>query len=101
MLEPMAIAVWYMDDGCLYYNGNICHLILAVDNFNDEEIQLIINYFKTKFDINFKQSRKQIRLTSIKEVVKFESFFKESYHHSMLYKTLDFKKLEHKQNKTK
>lgn len=96
LLEPMGIAVWFMDDGSLYYNGNNCHLILSVDSFDETSVDLIIEYFKIKFDINFKKSRKQIRLTSVKEVKKFESFFKEFYHKSMCYKTLDYKKEEHK-----
>lgn len=97
LLEPLAIAVWFMDDGSLYYNGNNCHLNLAVDSFDDVEIDLLINFFKTKYDINFKKHRKQIRLTSIKEVNKFEHNFKVFYHHSMMYKTLDCQKNKHKE----
>jgi recombination protein RecA len=96
LLEPLAIAVWYMDDGSLYYNGNNCHLTLAVNSFDAEEVELIINYFKNKFDINFKYNKKQIRLTSVKEVLKFESFFKRFYHPTMEYKTLEVKKKLHK-----
>ena len=48
MLEPLGIAVWFMDDGNLYYNGNICHLTLSVNGFNEESVNRIINYFQNK-----------------------------------------------------
>lgn len=99
MLEPLGVAVWFMDDGSLYYNGNNCHLNIAVDSFTENEIDLIIDFFKTRFDINFKKNRKQIRLTSVKEVTKFEKMFKPFYHDSMIYKTLEHQKTNHKQKK--
>ena len=98
-LEPLGIAVWFMDDGSLYYNGNNCHLNLAVNSFSDDEIDLIINYFKHKFDITFKKTKKQIRLTSVREVIKFECHFKDFYHSTMNYKTLEYQKLKHKNGK--
>lgn len=70
-LSPLAICVWYLDDGSMYYNGNNCHLYLGVDGFNDESKNNIINYFRDKHDINFKKTRVSIRLTSRKEVEKF------------------------------
>lgn len=99
ILEPLGVAVWFMDDGSLYYNGNNCHLNIAVDSFTENEIELIIDFFKTRFDINFKKNRKQIRLTSVKEVTKFEKMFKPFYHDSMAYKTLEHQKTKHKQKK--
>ena len=56
LLEPMGIAVWFMDDGSLYYNGNNCHLILSVDSFDETSVNLIIEYFKNNFDIQFKKT---------------------------------------------
>ena len=95
MLEPLGIAVWFMDDGNLYYNGNICHLTLSVNGFNEESVNRIINYFQNKYDILFKKIGKAIRLTSVKQVELFESFFKQYYHESMQYKTLEFNKNKH------
>lgn len=92
MLEPLGVAVWFMDDGSLYYNGNNCHLTLAVNGFNEESVNRIILYFKNNYNINFKKAQKLIRLTSVKEVQLFESFFKQYYHNSMNYKTLEFNK---------
>ena len=97
-LEPLGIAVWFMDDGNLYYNGNNCHLTLSVNGFNEESVDRIINFFKSKFDIHFKKTGKAIRITSVKQVELFESYFKQFYHESMLYKTLQFQKEKHNNN---
>lgn len=96
MLTPLAIAVWFMDDGSLYYNGNICHLTLSVDGFNEQSKFNIINYFKDKYDINFKLHQKAIRLTSMREVQKFELNFAHLYHESMNYKKLFYAKQKYK-----
>lgn len=95
MLKPLGIAVWFMDDGNLYYNGNNCHLTLAVNGFDDESVNRIINYFKNNYNIIFKKTGKAIRITSVKQVELFESFFKKYYHDSMNYKTLEFNKNKH------
>lgn len=98
MLEPLGITVWFMDDGSLYYNGNNCHLTLSVNGFNDESINRIILYFETKYNILFKKIGKAIRITSVRQVELFESYFKEFYHESMLYKTLQFNKQKYNNN---
>lgn len=85
-LTPKSIAVWFMDDGNLYYNGNNCHLTMATDGFDNKPI---IEYFKEKYDINFKNHQKRIRLTSVKEVEKWEKYFLDYYHDSMEYKSLE------------
>ena len=91
-LQPLSIAIWFMDDGNLFYNGNICHLTLSVNGFDEESVDRIINYFQNKFGILFKKIGRAIRLTSVRQVELFESFFKEYYHKSMNYKTLQFNK---------
>lgn len=98
-LEPLGIAVWFMDDGNMYYNSNICHLTLSVNGFNEESIDRIINYFQTKYNINFKKTGKAIRITSVQQVILFESYFKQYYHESMMYKTLAFQKQKYKNGK--
>jgi len=99
MLEPLGIAVWYMDDGNLYYNGNNCHLTLSVNGFNDDSVDKIIEYFKSTYNIHFKKTSRAIRITSIKQVLLFESYFKHHYHQSMMYKTLTYNKEKHARNK--
>lgn len=91
-LTPKSIAVWFMDDGNLYYNGNNCHLTMSTDSF---ENNIIIGYFKEKYNINFKKHQKRIRLTSVKEVEKWEKYFLDYYHDSMEYKSLKYVKNEY------
>lgn len=96
MLTPLAVAVWFMDDGNLYYNGNICHLTLSVNGFSEQSKLNIISYFKNKYGINFKLHQEAIRLTSVKEVQKFELNFAHLYHESMNYKKLFYAKQKYK-----
>lgn len=98
-LEPLGVAVWFMDDGNVYYNSNICHLTLSVNGFNEESVDRIIKYFKDKFNIHFKKTGRAIRITSVKQTKLFESYFKEFYHESMLYKTLEYQKEKYERNK--
>jgi hypothetical protein len=98
-LEPFGVAVWFMDDGNLYYNGNNCHLTLSVNGFNDDSVDRIIEYFKSTYNIHFKKTGRAIRITSVKQVLLFESYFKQHYHQSMMYKTLTYNKEKHARNK--
>jgi len=95
-LKPLAIAVWYMDDGNIYYNSNNCHLNLAVNSFENK--QLIINWFKNNYDLNFKISGKSIRLTSKKECEKFMNIVEQYIHEDLKYKTLSKALLIYKNN---
>lgn len=62
-LTPLHIAIWYMDDGSLqtlrnkdgYVRGNTLSLNT---NISKEENQVIIDLFKRKWNINFKQRKK-------------------------------------------
>ena len=95
-LKPLAIAVWYMDDGNLYYNSNNCHLNLAVNSFENK--QLIIDWFKENYDLNFKISGKSIRLTSKKECEKFMNIVEPYIHEDLKYKILSEALLIYKNN---
>jgi len=90
MLTPLSIAVWFCDDGSMYYNGNNCHLSLGINYFKNKKE--IIDYFKKRWGLNFKLSCGAIRLTSIKEVDKFERLFSKYYPPMMEYKKLSFNK---------
>lgn len=48
MLTPLSIAIWFMDDCSTYKEKN---LEIAVCCFTDEEREMIIKYFKDKFDL--------------------------------------------------
>lgn len=56
-LTPETIAIWYMDDGSLgkkKRNGKIhAYELFLCTYMSDEEHDLIINYFKTKWDVSF------------------------------------------------
>lgn len=95
-LKPLAIAIWYMDDGNLYYNSNNCHLNLAINSFENKK--LIIDWFKNKYNLNFKISGKSIRLTSKKECEKFMNIVEEYIHEDLKYKKLSEALLIYKNN---
>lgn len=91
-LSPLAIAIWYMDDGNLYYNGNNCHLSLAIDGFNAKSKDNIIAYFKNNYSINFKKSKESIRITSVRETKLFMNIVEKYIPKCMARKTLKFQK---------
>ena len=47
-LTGLGIATWYMDDGSNGHSG----YIFCTNSFSKEDVQLIQNFFKEKFDIN-------------------------------------------------
>lgn len=58
-LDAQGLAIWFMDDGCCikqYKNGygNGRYLQLCTNSFSKEENIIIINYFKTVWDIDLK-----------------------------------------------
>jgi hypothetical protein len=97
-LTPKGICLWYLDDGCMYYNGNNCHLTLAVDAFTENEQQLIITHFMKLYDIKFTKTKKNIRLTSKKECEKFMSLVQRYIPKCMEYKKLS-KAIERHKNR--
>ena len=78
-LTPQGLAIWYMDDGGLGFskneNGNIRGRQLIINtHLSIEENQIIIDYFKEVWDINFTQvkNKNQYRLRcGAKEAEKF------------------------------
>lgn len=51
-LEPLGIAVWFMDDGCYDYRGKL--ISIATHCFGLEGNQIIQQYFKERFNIDCK-----------------------------------------------
>jgi hypothetical protein len=96
-LEPLSIAVWFCDDGSLYYNGNNCHMTLGVDGFDDESKQNIITYFNEKWGIQFKYHQARIRTTSVVFAEKFEELFGKYFPDFMNYKLLSYAKRKYKE----
>lgn len=87
-LDDLGIAIWYLDDGNMYYNGNNCHVALAIDGFNEESKQRIINWFKIKYNLNFKRTQKAIRITSKRECELFMNIVEKYIPDCMKYKKL-------------
>jgi len=87
-LTDLSVAIWYMDDGCMYYNGNNCHLTLSTDGFLLDDTILIIEWFKNNYGINFKYHRGAIRLTSNIECLKFMGIVEKYIPECMEYKIL-------------
>lgn len=51
-LTPLSLAIWYMDDGCLLYDGNrIKGLRLGTYGFSKNENELICQYLKETWNI--------------------------------------------------
>lgn len=53
-LTPIGLACWYMDDGCLVNNKDTRRIILNTQGYSLKENKIIIDYFKRKWDIEFK-----------------------------------------------
>jgi len=54
MLNTQALAIWYMDDGCLKhkYDGMSPNIILSSNSFTKEENDILIDCLKQKFGID-------------------------------------------------
>lgn len=88
-LEEQGITLWYLDDGNVYYNGNNCHITLAINGFSTEEGNMIIKWFKDKYNLNFKYNSKAIRLTSKKDCLQFMNIVEKYIPECMSYKILN------------
>lgn len=92
-LTPHGIAIWYMDDGSLYpkkRNGKIHAYELILSTYiSIEENEIIIDYFKENYDINFKiaKSKGSFRLRlGTREARKFIKIVEPYIIDSMKYK---------------
>ena len=58
-LDARELAIWYMDDGCINVNtskqrSSIQHTIKIATCVDQKTVNMIIDYFKEKWDINFR-----------------------------------------------
>jgi hypothetical protein len=54
-LEPLSIAVWYMDDGSTDYNrkkGEVTNLIFCTDSFSEDSCYNIVDWFEEVYKIS-------------------------------------------------
>jgi hypothetical protein len=90
-LTPEAIAIWYCDDGSLYMNKDTKILTLHTQGFDTNSLNITIGYFYDKFNIEFKEQRGDLRLTSLRKIEKFMSAFGVHIPQCMSYKFTDRK----------
>lgn len=86
MLEPLSLAVWFMDDGS--YSGS-----LSTHGFSEDENKLIANYFSERWGIRCevrKDLRKDLYYIQILNIKKFRDLIREHIPECMQYK-LDYK----------
>lgn len=75
-LNPLGLAIWYMDDGCINVNTSkqrrsIQHTIKIATCVDDSTIKTIINYFDEVWDIHFrpfKEGRNTYSIASSSEL---------------------------------
>jgi len=92
-LNLQSVAIWYMDDGSLTAkkkDGKIHGYELTLNTYvSKEENQLIIDWFKSTYDIHFTQTKgkgKYRLRMGTKEARRFIQLIKPYVHHSMFYK---------------
>lgn len=97
-LDDEAVCIWFLDDGNMYYNGNNCHINMAINGFNDESKERIIVWFKEKYNLNFKRTGKSIRITSKRECKIFMDIVEKYIPECMKYKKLSEAEKKHELN---
>lgn len=73
-LDPLAIAIWYMDDGT-YNHGSYT---LCTNSFETENLALLVDMFKNKYNIQFRiDSKNQIVIKGKENAIKFKDLIEE------------------------
>ena len=88
-LTDLSLAIWYCDDGWYYRNLKYStnQIGLATNGFSEESVKLIINWFKDKYNLNFKMVKnKSIRVTSKSQCDRFLSIIRSYIPSCMNYK---------------
>jgi recombination protein RecA len=75
-LNPLGLAIWYMDDGCINVNtskqrSSIQHTIKIATCVDDNTVKIIINYFDEVWGIHFrpfKEGRNTYSIASSSEL---------------------------------
>jgi len=90
ILEPLGLAVWFMDDGMKGTKGGY---YLCTNCFSENEINLIIGYFKQKWnlDCSIHRNLDNLRLLYIKKnsAISFKNLIKNHIHEELKYKLHD------------
>lgn len=89
LLTPVGLAYWYMDDGALKWKGKSNAVRLCTDSFLEQEVNLLRNVLKDKFQLETSIQRKDGRpRINIKErsYPKLRELVIEHLHPNMYYK---------------
>lgn len=98
LITDVSLAYWIMDDGsCHKYNsglGQKCQYDLATHGFTEEENDLLVSFFKEKFNLNSKKildkrCNKNFIRFDVESSVKISSMIKKYIPKCMEYKLLD------------
>lgn len=88
--DKLALAVWYMDDGCRWISNGIERgLILNTQNFNPDEIQKLVELFIELYEIEPKVHKDHNRYRlhiRVKDQYEFSDLFKEHIVDTLKYK---------------
>jgi hypothetical protein len=91
LLTPESIAIWYCDDGNLYQNPKqyTNHLSFATNCFSNNELNLMKEYFNSKWNIDFSiTSQNTLRIAKISQIRQFMELFGNYIPDCMRYKKL-------------
>ena len=81
-IEPLGLAVWFMDDG--YYDHE--SYSISTNCFSDRDLQIVLKVLLDKFDLNFKIHSNHVIRLSKKDSSKFVDLIKDYIHPECLYK---------------
>lgn len=92
LLTPIGLAYWYMDDGALKWKGKSNAVRLCTDSFSEQDVNILRNVLKDKFQLETSIQRKDGRpRINIKErsYPKLRELVLEHLHTNMYYKFPD------------
>lgn len=81
-LEPLGVAVWFMDDG-YYDHGSYS---IATNCFTDEDISLILEMFKSKFNLEFTAHANRVIRLKKRDATRFCDLVRPYIHEDCWYK---------------
>jgi hypothetical protein len=81
-IEPLGIAVWFMDDG--YYDHE--SYAISTNCFNDEDLKNILNMFQSKFGLEFTVHNNHVIRLIKKHAKNFRDLIQPYIHSDCVYK---------------
>ena len=84
LLKPLGMAVWFCDDGSYNYRND--YIELSTKGFSIKENQIICNYFKRKYGLNFKINKAGNIQLGVSDTKRFIHLIRDYVHELMHYK---------------